>query len=86
MKAKEDFKLVVNDKRGDDSEAGDICMRADKRKKGECHPYVSIFINQETLDINNQRNGKNFRCWMLDKDLERFAVNLLKRLKSRKLK
>lgn len=42
-------------------------------KRPENKPYVSIGVDDETFFIS-------------DKDLERFAVNILKALKSKKLK
>lgn len=49
----------------------DLDHGGDKKRKGD--PYVSIEINGVNMLIK-------------DKDLERFAVNILKALKTKKLK
>lgn len=43
-------------------------------------PYVAIYLNDP------RQPQTTTSCWIPDKDLERFAVNILKALGSKKLK
>lgn len=72
-KIKMDFELENNDAYPD--QRGQIVIIGERPTH---RPYLSVAFYKEGNQISHS--------WLPDKDLERFAVNILKALKSKKLK